>query len=104
MPAGDLELLKERLGAVDEAGRPAPLLPGAGREAPGGAPALLTGGTADAPRTLPSSHYLSLVREFKPPLEMYQPGSGVAIIVGAPGRPSLQSLCGAATCRPNALQ
>lgn len=33
--------------------------------------------------TLATSEYLSLARDFKPPLEMYQPGSGVTIVVGA---------------------
>lgn len=31
---------------------------------------------------LPTTQYLSLSRDWKPPLEMYQPGSGVTIIIG----------------------
>ena len=53
-----------------------------------GNPGVLPGVSGDdnqvAEPALANTEYLSLARDFKPPLEMYQPGSGVTIIVGVP--------------------
>jgi hypothetical protein len=66
--AGDLNLLKEHLDDPASTGILAGML---GAENDGSEP------------LLPTSQYLSLTRDWKPPVEMYQPGSGVTIIAGA---------------------
>lgn len=63
--AGDLKLLKEQL---DDPSRPTNLLSGTDQD--------------DLEVPLAAEQYLSHTREWKPPLEVYEPGSGVAIIVG----------------------
>lgn len=41
------------------------------------------GPLAAVPETLPPQQYVSLEHEFKPPLEPYEPGTGIAVIIGA---------------------
>lgn len=44
------------------------------------------GGGGGVPDALPTEQYVSLTHDFQPPLEPYQPGTGIAVLIGAPAR------------------